>query len=447
VRNAVSSSSPRGPPDLSHHPVLLLLHTRHRWVLSEVALEGVAAYKYVCGSSTPLDRLLNHYWNWAVQWLPLWLAPNLVTLLGLAFMMASAALVVLTDPSLTEPMSPEVAFFCAFSLFAYQTLDAIDGKQARRTGTSSPLGQLFDHGCDALNAVLICTVLAGTWRLGDHPWLMLVILFNIFFAFFMGQWEEYHTGLMMTNNGYVGITEGQVMQITILLVTAVLGASFWETPLLQIGGAGNGKSSGTAVLVVTVKAVGMAWGCLLTFWVSASTIHRVLFSGQARILSPEEVGGKVLGRKEAMRQLLPVLLSFLLGGMWTVGHGQHVFLDHPVGVLMALGLTMAYLSTRMIVCHMAKQPFGVSELALPVLPQVLVVFNTYWQHLPQPVLAIVTRLTGGGLLPLSDVVVMWTYVGLVAGVYFCYALGATEDICAYLGLYCLSIHPRRKKAD
>jgi phosphatidylglycerophosphate synthase len=28
----------------------------------------------------------------------------------------------------------------------YQTLDAVDGKQARRTGTSSPLGQLFDHG-------------------------------------------------------------------------------------------------------------------------------------------------------------------------------------------------------------------------------------------------------------------------------------------------------------
>lgn len=27
-----------------------------------------------------------------------------------------------------------------------QTLDAIDGKQARRTGSSSPLGELFDHG-------------------------------------------------------------------------------------------------------------------------------------------------------------------------------------------------------------------------------------------------------------------------------------------------------------
>ena len=30
--------------------------------------------------------------------------------------------------------------------FVYQTLDNMDGKQARRTGTSSPLGLLMDHG-------------------------------------------------------------------------------------------------------------------------------------------------------------------------------------------------------------------------------------------------------------------------------------------------------------
>jgi ethanolaminephosphotransferase len=28
-------------------------------------------------------------------------------------------------------------------------LDEMDGKQARRTGNSSPLGMLFDHGVDA----------------------------------------------------------------------------------------------------------------------------------------------------------------------------------------------------------------------------------------------------------------------------------------------------------
>lgn len=31
-------------------------------------------------------------------------------------------------------------------LFIYQSLDAIDGKQARRTQQSGPLGELFDHG-------------------------------------------------------------------------------------------------------------------------------------------------------------------------------------------------------------------------------------------------------------------------------------------------------------
>lgn len=41
-----------------------------------------------------------------------------------------------------------VTFLYSFGvgLFAYQSLDAIDGKQARRTGASGPLGELFDHG-------------------------------------------------------------------------------------------------------------------------------------------------------------------------------------------------------------------------------------------------------------------------------------------------------------
>ena len=39
----------------------------------------------------------------------------------------------------------------ALGLFIYQSLDAIDGKQARRTSTSTPLGELLDHGCDSLS--------------------------------------------------------------------------------------------------------------------------------------------------------------------------------------------------------------------------------------------------------------------------------------------------------
>jgi phosphatidylglycerophosphate synthase len=34
----------------------------------------------------------------------------------------------------------------AAAVFFYLHMDCLDGKQARRTKNSSPLGQLFDHG-------------------------------------------------------------------------------------------------------------------------------------------------------------------------------------------------------------------------------------------------------------------------------------------------------------
>ena len=45
--------------------------------------------------------------------------------------------------------------FSALSVVLYVNLDCLDGKQARRTRSSSPLGQLFDHGCDALSVGLL----------------------------------------------------------------------------------------------------------------------------------------------------------------------------------------------------------------------------------------------------------------------------------------------------
>ncbi len=54
-----------------------------------------------------------------------------------------------------DPLPRWLYYFFAASLVIYINLDCMDGKQARRTGTSNPLGQLFDHGCDALAIHLI----------------------------------------------------------------------------------------------------------------------------------------------------------------------------------------------------------------------------------------------------------------------------------------------------
>ncbi len=96
----------------------------------------------------------------------------------------------------------------AIGLFFYQTLDAIDGKQARRTGSSSPLGQLFDHGCDANSAVFVALAMCAAARLGYDYWSYGLVC-AILIPFYLGQLLEHNIGIVRTHVGGMGVTEGQ----------------------------------------------------------------------------------------------------------------------------------------------------------------------------------------------------------------------------------------------
>lgn len=76
--------------------------------------------------------------------------PNIITFAGFACLLMSVLVTYLHCPTFSETIPRWVFLFNAICLFAYQTLDNMDGKQARRTKSSSPLGELFDHGVDAL---------------------------------------------------------------------------------------------------------------------------------------------------------------------------------------------------------------------------------------------------------------------------------------------------------
>lgn len=119
-------------------------------ILSKQDLLMIAAYKYKPGVYTYVDNLLTPFWNWAVTLLPIWMAPNLVTFLGLIGAGLASLLVTGYSPRLDGQVPRWCSAVFALALFVYQTLDAIDGKQARRTNSSSPLGQMFDHGCDTV---------------------------------------------------------------------------------------------------------------------------------------------------------------------------------------------------------------------------------------------------------------------------------------------------------
>ena len=99
-----------------------------RKYLSSQALENLKNYKYVSGDYSILDNALQPFWNSVVTFMPRWLAPNLITLIGLLILFVNILLYLPEDLTMMKTFPPKYYAFTAFTIFAYQTLDAIDGK-------------------------------------------------------------------------------------------------------------------------------------------------------------------------------------------------------------------------------------------------------------------------------------------------------------------------------
>ena len=79
-------------------------------------------------------------------------------------------------------------------------LDGMDGKQARRTKSSSALGELFDHGVDSWASFLfpICIFSAISKTDGDglSPMAMHLLMLSIYITFIDTHWEKYNTKVL-----------------------------------------------------------------------------------------------------------------------------------------------------------------------------------------------------------------------------------------------------------
>lgn len=105
------------------------------------------------------------------------MAPNLITLTGFSFVVINVLTLLWYTPSLDQDCPSWVYYSWAVGLFLYQTFDAVDGTQARRTRQSGPLGELFDHGVDAVNTSLEVLVFAASQNLG-MGWKTVMVLFG-----------------------------------------------------------------------------------------------------------------------------------------------------------------------------------------------------------------------------------------------------------------------------
>lgn len=101
--------------------------------ISEEGIVQLKNYKYRAGAYTYFDNAMQPFWNWFVTLFPLWVAPNLITLFGLFFMVFTVLQYLPYDASATQEFPAYTYYIGAVFLLLYQTFDAVDGKQARRT--------------------------------------------------------------------------------------------------------------------------------------------------------------------------------------------------------------------------------------------------------------------------------------------------------------------------
>ena len=255
-----------------------------------------------------------------VAHLPTWLAPNLITLSGLAILTAAYVITAFYAPAL-EAVAPRWVYaLMAAATFAYLHLDVLDGKQARRTGSSSPLGQLFDHGCDALAVHLLIvgigasidTGLTGRAVVGQlavmAPWIV-------------AHWEEYHSGHIRYGNGWWGVTEANYVLIALHLFTAAFGPGLWRAPAPAILARFGLKAAALSAALASYLSTRAGTDLLLVGIVSAGVFQvsgplwRVLVGRTAGSLPPAQRGAKQLGGGAAAAHAAQLGLLLGLGAV------------------------------------------------------------------------------------------------------------------------------------
>lgn len=190
--------------------------------LSRAGLNTLANQKYRPGVYTPLDLLFYKiWWTPVASFIPKWLAPNLITFIGFICTMTNIPLMWYFNPTFDSTLPRWVFLYAGFSVFFYITMDAIDGMQARATKSSSPLGQLFDHGCDCAITTVYSLMMINGLGIGPN-WKAVAMVAAAQFAFFLSQWEEKYTGTCRTCvGGLFGVTETQLMLMSQMFTSAI----------------------------------------------------------------------------------------------------------------------------------------------------------------------------------------------------------------------------------
>ncbi|GAA6003143.1 uncharacterized protein JCM10292_002889 [Rhodotorula paludigena] len=429
-------------------------------------------YKY---SSTDLSLtskyVLNPFWNKLVLVFPKTMAPNAITLLGLSLIFLNFISLLYYNPTMSvgykplhvskggawDPLFPPTAphssalsswfswlrgraqeaadqaaprwlyWTFAAGLFAYQSLDAIDGKQARRTGTSGPLGELFDHGCDALNTTLGCLLTASALNLG-LSWWTVASLVATNMNFYLTTWEEYHTGTLFLS-AFSGPVEGILLIVGVFTITGFKGPEFWDTGVLTVLGLHPSTNDYLASLPFHIKDLPLN-DCFLVF--SAIGLFFNIVSATHNVyLSLPASSRNIASLVKPVTRLTPwaAHTAAMVSWLWS---REALLLRTTLFLPFALfwGIAFAHHVQLLILAHLTKSPFPAA-----------------WKHPLLILSALAAADARVELVQTSDERVKQTVLvclGLGIVVYAHFVWEVIGDICAFYDINCLTI--KRKPA-
>jgi phosphatidylglycerophosphate synthase len=157
-----------------------------------------------------------------VNALPRRITPNQVTVFGHAIVWLTVALVLVLH-------QPPVLLIAAMGLafLTYALADCIDGMFARHTGRTSRLGELLDHGFDAISLPLVSLGIGVALRL--PPWLVLASTGGVAFITFATFVHGYRVGYVVL--GAIGSLEGIAAAGVVCLLAVGIGIAPLAAPV------------------------------------------------------------------------------------------------------------------------------------------------------------------------------------------------------------------------
>ncbi|XP_050374012.1 choline/ethanolaminephosphotransferase 1 [Argentina anserina] len=343
--------------------------------------------------------------------------PNMITLTGFMFLSTSALLGYIYSPRLDSAPPRWVNLAHGLLLFLYQTFDAVDGKQARRTNSSSPLGELFDHGCDALACALEALAFGSTAMSGMNTfWFWVISAVPFYFA----TWEHYFTNTLILPV-LNGPTEGLMLIYLTHCFTALVGSEWWAQPF--------GKSLPLLSWIPFLSEITMSNAVLLlmiafavipTVTINVMNVYKVVQAKKGSMLL-------------ALAMLYPfaVLLGVVLG--WDYLSPAGIMKNYPHLVIMGTGLAFGYLVGRMILAHLCDEPKGLKTgMCMSLL------------YLPFAIANALTARLNDGIPLVDDSLVLLGYCAFTVTLYLHFATSVIHEITTALGIYCFRI--TRKEA-